>query len=603
MILQSLTRLYDRLLAEGHLEAPGFQKKEILWLIGLNPDGTVASLRPTGRGKERPKRFAVPSEIKKSVNIAANLLWENAEYALGVPKAKADEKQAAKVPARHAAFTQRIRQLPTEVLADEGVRAVLAFLDKGDLSALQASEDWAELTGGGANVSFHLAGEERLVCERPAVRAAIAAEADPGDDLAGELPWCLVSGSRARPARLHPSIKGVFGGQSSGTSLVSFNEDAFKSHGWEQGDNAPVGAAATQAYASALNHMLERRPGDEMVYSHREGETTFLFWAESETSAIRKYFPLALGERAEADPDTDGKPMQHTLGAVRRGLAECEREDRDTAYYVLALAPNAARLSVRFWVATTVGEMAARFEDHFKALEIAGPDADRPIPTLWRLLGELCPKADVKLLKDGLRGRLSADILLAILKGTPYPATLLARAVERCRLENSVRPLRAALIKAVLSRRPSMKERPPTMSLDLESTNAGYLLGRLFAVLESVQHAAQGKINTTIRDRYFGAAMASPRAVYAQLERLKNAHLKKLRRDKGGLGFFFEKECLSITDGLTAEAGFPASLSLDDQGRFILGYQHQRFHYLTKRDAAPPDLADILAATHTDSDE
>lgn len=603
MILQSLTRLYDRLLAEGRLEAPGFQRKEILWLIALNPDGSVAGLRPTGRGKERPRRFAVPSEIKRAVNIAANLLWDNSEYVLGVARAGADEKQAAKVPARHAAFAQRIRRLPPEVLADEGVHAVLAFLDKGDLSVLGASDDWAELTEGGANVSFHLAGEDRLVCERPAVRAAIAAQAEPDAGAAGDLPWCLVSGARAHPARLHPSIKGVFGGQSSGTSLVSFNLDAFTSHGWEQGDNAPVGEAAASAYAAAMNHMLERRPGDETVYSHREGETTFLFWAESETSAIGTYFPLALGERAEADPDTDGKPMKHTLNGVRRGLAECESEDRDTAYYVLALAPNAARLSVRFWVATTVGDMAARLEDHFKALEISGPDQDRPIPTLWRLLAELCPKADIKLMKDGLRGRLSADILLAILKGSPYPATLLARAVERCRLENKVRPLRAALIKAVLTRRPSTTERPPTMSLDLQSTNPGYLLGRLFAVLESIQHVAQGKINATIRDRYFGAAMASPRAVYAQLERLKNAHLKKLRRDKGGLGFFFEKECLSITDGLTAAAGFPASLSLDDQGRFILGYQHQRFHYLTRRDAAPPDLADTLADIHTESNE
>ena len=132
------------------------------------------------------------------------------------------------------------------------------------------------------------------------------------------------------------------------------------------------------------------------------------------------------------------------------------------------------------------------------------------------------------------------------------------------------------------------------MSLDLDCKNPGYLLGRLFAVLESVQHAAQGKINVTIRDRYFGAAMTSPRAVYAQLERLKNAHLKKLRRDKAHLGIFFEKEFDAITEKMEAEDGFPATLSLDDQGRFILGYHHQRYHYLTRRDAAPPDLAPLL---------
>jgi len=392
MILQSLDRLYHRLLAEDALEPPGFQKKEILWLVSLTPDGSVSGLQRSGGPdpKERGRRFTVPAEIKKTAGIAANLLWENAEYALGVAKAKADDKQAA-------------------------------------------------------------------------------------------------------------------------------------------------------------------------------------------------------------------TPMRQTLDSIRRGLVDCS-EDQNTGFFVLAVAPNAARLAVRSWIAATVGEVAKRFEAHFEALDIIGSAENRPIPTLWRLLGELMPKADIKLLKDALRGRLSGDIMAAVLNGTPYPATLLARAVERCRLENSVRPLRAALIKAVLSRRSSPEERPPTMSLDLDCKKPGYLLGRLFAVLESIQHAAQGKLNVTIRDRYFGAAMTSPRAVYAQLERLKNAHLKKLRRDKGGLGVFFEKEFDSITEKMEAEDGFPPALSLDDQGRFILGYHHQRTHYLTKHDATPAELVAILAA-ETDSDE
>jgi CRISPR-associated protein Csd1 len=602
MILQSLNSLYDRLLAEEALEPPGFQRKEILWLVELNPDGTAVGLQRTGAAKERGRRFTVPAEIKRAVNIAANLLWDNAEYVLGIPRAKADDKQAAKVPARHAAFIERIRQLPPEALADEGVRAVLAFLEKGDLSALKATDGWAELAEGGANVSFHLAGETRLVCERPQVRTAIAAGASAGGG--EDHPWCLVTGKRERPARLHPSIKGVFGGQSSGTSLVSFNLDAFTSHGWEQGDNAPVGEAAAMAYTAALNHMLERRPSDDVTYSHREGETTFLFWAAAKTD-LRHFFSTALGDRAQADTDTDGKPMAQTLASVRRGLVECR--DDQTGFFILALAPNAARLAVRSWHATTVGEVAKRFDAHFEALDIVGPTENRPIPTLWRLLGETMPKADIKLMKDGLRGRLSGDIVTAILDGTPYPATLLARVVERCRLENSVRPLRAALIKAIISRRPISaedEERIPTVSLDLENTNPGYLLGRLFAVLEGIQHAAQGKINTTIRDRYFGAAMTSPRAVYTQLERLKNSHLKKLRRDKGGHGVFFEREFEAITEGMTADRAFPATLSLDDQGRFILGYHHQRYHYLSRRDAAPPELAAILATdTDTDSED
>lgn len=240
MILQSLAAYYDRLLAEGAVEAPGFQAKEILWVVEIDAAGRFVALTRTGDGKQRGRKFVVPAEVKRAVNITANLLWDNAEYVLGVARAGADEKQAAKVPLRHAAFITRLKELPESVRADDGVAAVLKFLTEGDRSGLLADERWADLAAGGANVSFRLSGDDGLVCERAAVRAGLSAARD-GDDEEGAT-RCLVTGRMAKPARLHPSIKGVRGAQSMGASFVSFNLGAFESHGWSQGDNAPLWA-------------------------------------------------------------------------------------------------------------------------------------------------------------------------------------------------------------------------------------------------------------------------------------------------------------------------------------------------------------------------
>ncbi len=578
MILQSLVALYDRLLDAGEIAAPGLQTKEILWVVNLTADGAFAGLEATGDGVKRGRKFVVPAEVKKAANIAANLLWDNAEYVFGAIREGADAKQAAKVPVRHAAFIARLEEMPAAAQADDGVKAVRYFLEKGDFNALHAHPRWLDLAVGGAYISFRLEGETGLVCERPAVRNALTGGAS--DPVSSEMPWCLVSGRRARPARLHPSIKGVFGGQSSGVSLVSFTPASFQSHGWEQGDNAPVSEAAAGAYAAALNHLLERGVSDHR--RHREGETTFVFWAAT-NAEIETLFAESLRDDAQADLDTDGKPMRHSLNAIRRGFTSLMRDD--TAFFVLTLAPNAARLAVRSWHATTVAEVAKRFEGHFQSLEIVGQKDDAPPPKLWRLLAETQPASDIKRMSDGLRSRLSAEIVEAVLNGTPYPATLLARVLERCRRESSARPLRVAIIKAVLSRLPhAPNEWSPTVSLDPHCINPGYLLGRLFAVQEYLQYAAQGELNATIRDRYFGAAMTSPLATVVQLNRLKLAHLKKLYRDKRGLAVNLEHEIETILAPLTAQAGLPITLSLEDQGRFILGYHHQR-HSHAKPDA------------------
>lgn len=586
MILQALASYYERLFAEHAVQPLGFQEKEIAWVVQLGPEGGFLALRRTGGEDGHGRKFAVPAEVKKSVNIAANLLWGNPEYVFGWPRPGLTEKQAAKVPERHKAFMARLDELPERAQTDAGVAAVTTFLEKGDFAALEAADGWPELTQGRANVSFRLDGDDGLVCERPAVRAALSADVGPVAD--GHAAWCLVSGKRAQPTRLHPSIKGVRGALSRGADLVSFNPDASNSHGWSQGANAPVSVEATHAYTTALNYLLAR---DNDRHRLTEGDTTFAFWAAAPT-LIEDQFAHLLGSYAAEQRESDGSSVRETFDSVRRGLVPSL--DDPTPFYVLGLAPSAARLAVRFWHEGTVAGLAYNIIRHFKDLEIVGLAGESNAPSLWRLVGAAARDGDAKKLQDNLRGQLVVGLMASILDGLPYPATLLARTIARCRAEQSVWPIRASLIKAVLNRRSPAKE--VTMSLDPDEPNTGYRLGRLFAVLENIQRSAQGDINVTIRDRYFSSAMTSPRSAFAELMRLKNAHLKKVRRSSGGLAVHFERLLDEILGPLPPAHGFPAFLSLDDQGRFILGYHHQRNLRSSKAGDSASSLADLPEA-------
>jgi CRISPR-associated protein Csd1 len=587
MILQALAAYYDRLLADGAVQPQGFQQKEIPWLVELSSDGRFLALRRTGDEDGRGRKFVVPAEVKKSVNIAANVLWDNPEYVFGWPRPGLTEKQAAKVPQRHEAFMARLRALPETVRADAGVSAVISFLESDDFSALQSSDGWEELRRGNGNVSFRLARDSGLVCERPAVKAGLRESAyeanstDPGDQ-----GWCLITGRRAGAARLHPSIKGVRGAQTSGANLVSFNLDAFTSHGWSQGANAPISEAAAHAYTTALNHLLSR--GNDR---HRfiEGDTTFVFWAAASTP-IEDQFAHLLGSFAADQQESDGTPVRDTFESVRRGLRP-SLEDQ-TPFYVLALAPNAARLAVRLWHEGTVAELAYNILRHFDDLQIVGLDRESNVPALWRLIGAAARDGDLRKLSDTLRGQLATGVMTAVLQAQAYPATLLARTVARCRTEaprDSFRlmlPVRAGLIKASLKRRLSTKE--VTVSLDTDEPDAAYRLGRLFWILEDIQQQAsrsndrdetpsgRTQLNVTIRDRYFGAFMTAPRSVFPQLMHLKNAHLKKINRRNFRRARNFEYRIDDILAPLRPKDGLPAALSLEEQGRFILGYHHQR---------------------------
>ncbi len=576
MILQALAAYYQRIAQEGKTQvAPeGFQKQDIPFIIILNKHGEFVGLQDTrqGEGKKKVARaFEVPKAVKKSINIAANLLWGSPAYALSRPKP--DEKKDAqklldRAKKQHACFITRIRETFPEPVTDEGIAAVVRFLERGDFSLVFSHPLWPEIEKKGGNITFQLEGDTVLVCQREAVIDALTS-AEP--DEMGKRQLCLVSGELDQPVRLHTAIKGVWGAQPSGANIVSFNLPAFTSYGKEQGYNAPVGRKAEFAYTTALNTLLARGSRQHI----QVGDATTVFWA-AQANPIEEWFADLFGRTDKGEAEPDSEPIRALYAAPRTGAPPLD--DDLTPFYVLGLAPNAARIAVRFWYAGTIGEVAKHIRQHFDDCAIVHAPWETEHLSLFRLLVSMAVQGK----SENIQPNLAGEVMKAILTGTPYPQTLLASAIRRVRAEREITYQRATLIKAMLTRearfyRKNGKE--VGMSLDQSNTNSGYLLGRLFAVLERAQESANPDINATIRDRFYGAASSTPVAVFPHLLKLKNHHIAKL--ENRGLAINLEKQIGEIMAGLD---DFPPHLSLADQGRFAVGYYHQRQHFFSKKD-------------------
>ncbi len=567
MILQALNELYERRRADPdparRLPPFGFEEKQIPFVIEIDRSGQLVQIRDTrsAAGKKLIGRtFLVPQAVKRTVGVAANLLWDTPEYALGIDSRGRPER----VVEQHAAFLKRIADLPPEAREDSAVQAVLAFLANAPRDSLEKQAAWDEIRRDNPVLSFQLQGDAELVCQRPAVshHAVPAAGGQPEG-------VCLVTGDHAPIARLHARIKGVWGAQTSGADVVSFNRDAFTSFDLEQGANAPVGQPAAFAYTTALNHLLGRGSRHRLQI----GDASTVIWAQR-ADELEDALPLLFGETND-DPAAGVEAARKLLEAVQSGrLAGADGENR---FYVLGLAPNAARIAVRFWYAGPLRELAPRILKHVEDLRIVHPPGAPEHLSLFRLLVHCA----VQRKADNIPPLLGGNVVRAVFAGehAPYPHALLNGAVNRCRAERDVPYPRAAAIKAWLNRhirftRSSEKEFTPM--LDPDNPSAAYRLGRLFAVLERIQEDAQPGINATIRERYYGAASTSPVAVLTTLLRLKNHHLAKLA---AGRRIQFEKLLGEVLAGITA---FPAHLNLPDQGRFALGYYHQRQAFFTK---------------------
>ncbi len=569
MILQSLYNYYQR---KSELPREGFERKDIPFVIELSKNGSVIQIEDTRTQegtRKRAKQYRIPQGAKKSVNVAANLLWGNAEYVLGLPDSKkfAERKSKGKeaeyrdrLKEMRAAFIMAISSLPAPCQIDAGVRAVLKFCELNDLSDLERFGDvWKEVQASNPNLTFRLQGDTDLVCQRLTVIDAVskltAKETRDG--------VCLITGNPDEVERLHPAIKGVWGAQTSGANVVSFNLPAFNSWGKEQGANAPIGKHSAFAYTTALNHLL----GKDSKQRLQVGDASTVFWADK-PSPLEDQFADIFAEPPKDDPDRNARALKVLYESPRQGIAPVKVHQ--TRFFVLGLGPNAARIAIRFWHVGTVAELAKTIQQHFDDLEIVRPSFEKPHLSVFRLL--LATAAQSK--SENIPPNLGGDVMRSIMECLPYPKTLLQGTLRRVRAERDVKYSQAAVLKACLNRQVRSEQtsgKEITVSLDHSNINPGYRLGRLFAVLEKVQEEANPGINATIRERFYGAASSTPVTVFPNLMKLKNHHIAKL--ENPGRRVNLERLISEIVDGVI---DFPSHLSLADQGRFAIGYYHQR---------------------------
>jgi CRISPR-associated protein Csd1 len=572
MILQALTAYYQRMSSD--LPREGFQKKDIPFIIILDREGKFKGLQDTREGegkKARARSFIVPREVKRSGSRAwekANLLWDNEGYVLGYSKTNPEwaEKQ-------RETFLARIKEVFPDPSADEGIDAVVQFLESKVFKPVLKHPLWADIEKKGGNISFQLEGDDRLIVQREAVVNTIMGERKIEDTL---LQPCMVTGNLDVPTRLHTAIKGVWGAQPSGANIVSFNLDAFNSYKKTQGFNAPVGKHAEFAYTTALNTLLAKGSRQRI----QVGDASTVFWAEK-AHELESLFADFFGEPPKGQSDQDNLAIKAVFKAPVSGVKPF-LDDR-TSFYVLGLSPNASRIAIRFWYAGTVGDVVEHIRQHFEDCAIEHGPHQPEYLSLFRLLVSTALQGK----SDNIQPNLAGEFMKTIMTGTPYPQTLLSSAVRRIRAEHEITYPRASLIKAVLARSSrfyNQNEKEVGMALDSGNLNPGYLLGRLFAVLERAQELASPGINATIRDRFYGAASSTPVAVFPHLLKLKNHHISKL--ESKGAAINLEKQIGEIMSGMS---DFPAHLGLPDQGRFAIGYYHQRQDFYKKKDVDAND--------------
>lgn len=568
-ILASLVRAYDRL---PDAPAIGYSAEKIGFLISLNLDGTVAHVIDLRTGEGRRKTaplMMVPQPVKRTVAIAPNFLWDKTSYTLGVTSG-----EGKRLADEHAAFVTRHRDA-LQGQADDGLQALLQFLESWSPDQFVAPLWPDEMKD--QNVAFcleHARLGGPLLHDRPAARDLWANLSNP-EPQAKQI--CLVTGEAAPVARLHPSIRGVWGGQSSGGAIVSFNLDAFESYGHEQGDNAQISEVAAFKYTTALNRYL----GTDSGHRVQIGDASTVFWADAGDRAIAGEAESIFLQLLNPD-DSEAAAVQDIadkLSRIRKGepLRDIEPKLDGVRFYVLGLAPNAARISIRFYYEDSFGVLTENYQRYLQDMALEPREEHAP---LWRCLVELAVLGK----RENIPPNLAGEWMRAILSGTRYPMTLLSTVLLRIRSDGDVSALRVAMLRALLVRNFNRSKEAP-VALDTENTNRGYLLGRLFAVYERAQLAALGDVNASIRDKFYGSASAQPRKVFHMLDNGSANHLSKLGKQSPGYKVVLERTIGAIMESMQPGSDpFPAALSAEEQALFGLGYYHQRNEFFRKSD-------------------
>lgn len=566
MILQSLASYYETLAAKGKIARPGWAQGKVSWALEIDRDGRLLGVPPLKAPNENgnkllPRPMMLPAPVKRTVGIDANFLWDNSAYFLGI-----DGKGK---PERAKKCFEAARALHHALLGGSGepaAKAICLFFENWKPETAREDPLLADCLDDlekGANLVFWFDGV--FAPDNPALAKTWQARYDGSEE--GDKMRCLMTGEAVVPVKIHPAIKGVRDAQSSGAALVSFNAPAFCSYGREQNLNAPVSRHAAFAYTTALNTLLADKRHNKQI-----GDTAVVYWAEDAGTQSQDVFAAILDGGGDTVTDKD-------LDDIMRAISRGETIDwnglpvkPDNRFYVLGLVPSAARLSVRFFLRDSFGNMVRHLKEHYDRLEIVSDNRTKwkNIP-FWALLRET---ANPNTKDKAALPQLAGDVLRAVLTGGPYPVTLYNQTMLRIKAtqdnedkhQYKINRTRAAVIKAYWMR--NLKE-VLTVALNEQSESVPYVLGRLFSVLESTQQAANPNLNTTIKDRFFNAACATPAAVFPILLKLSNSHLRKL---EGGLQVYWSKKIGELSLKLDE---FPQSLPLNDQGAFILGYYHQ----------------------------
>lgn len=571
MILQALVQHYENLAGQDKVSKPGWCHAKVSYLIDLKEDGTIKEIIPLKREEERGKKkvwvsetICVPEMVTRSSGVSANFLCDNAKYFLGIDADGTGQRviecfQAAK--ARHLSILKDSESMMA--------KAICRYFEHWNPETAQENpvvkEHWEELNDGG-NLIFGMGGH--YAQDDELIKRIWEKQQEQKEE--GQVGTCLVTGQKTKIARIHRGIKGVPGAQSSGAALVSFNAPAFESYGKEQSYNAPVGQYAEFAYTTALNYLLNQRE-----YRFPMGDSMVVFWAESGEQEYQRIFFSSL------DPQPDNQEqIRKVFENLKRGIwvdLEDINLDMNQKFYILCLAPNAARLSVRFFYQNSFGNILKNIEKHYSRMEIVRPSwENRAYLGIRQMLMET---VNQKSKDKSPVPNMAAMVLKAVLSDDRYPASLYTDTLIRIRAEQGkVTCGRAAIIKAFLIQNYKWKEGEGCMGLNVECKEPAYVLGRLFAILEFIQKDVNPGINTTIRDRYFNSACTTPASVFPVLIKLKNSHIKKLERESGGTKIYYEKLLTELMGNLAVEGkgtGFPRRLSLEEQGKFMLGYYHQ----------------------------